>query len=78
MRRSSLIAAALLVGAPALLTGCGGSVGTITVGEPAGVQAPARRGDSAHLFDDDGDPDFTDAPVSPAPSYDPLTAGAFN
>jgi len=41
LRRSSLIAAALLVGAPALLTGCGGSVGTITVGEPAGVQAPA-------------------------------------
>jgi hypothetical protein len=41
LRRSSLIAGALLVGAPALLTGCGGSVGTITVGEPAGVQAPA-------------------------------------
>lgn len=41
MRRSSLIAGALLVGAPALFSGCGGSVGTITVGEPAGVRAPA-------------------------------------
>jgi hypothetical protein len=41
VRRPSLVAGALLVGAPALLTGCGGSVGTITVGEPAGVQAPA-------------------------------------
>lgn len=41
MRRSDLIAGALLVGAPALFSGCGGAVGTITVGEAAGVQAPA-------------------------------------
>jgi hypothetical protein len=40
-RPSFLLAGALLVGAPAVFTGCGGSVGTITVGEPAGVRAPA-------------------------------------
>jgi YtkA-like len=40
MRRHSLVAGAPLVGAPALLAGCGGSVGTITVGEPAAAQAP--------------------------------------
>ena len=42
MRRPSfLLAGALLVGAPAVFSGCGGSVGTITVGEPAAVRAPA-------------------------------------
>lgn len=35
-------------------------------------EAPTRLGD--HPFDDASDPDFSDAPVSPAPGYDALAA----